>query len=88
MSTLTAILEADVDGTLHLPLPVELRYGKVKVTAFLGPARTAEVESQGRSLETDAGPVLHVRRLDEPLEEESGVTPPQSELGSFAPPCG
>lgn len=25
MSTITAILEADADGTLHLPLPPELR---------------------------------------------------------------
>jgi hypothetical protein len=30
MSTITAIVEADPDGMLHLPLPAELRYGKVK----------------------------------------------------------
>jgi len=35
MSTITAILEADADGTLHLPLPTELRHGKVEVTATL-----------------------------------------------------
>ena len=35
MSTITAILEADADGTLHLPLPAELRHGKVEVTATL-----------------------------------------------------
>ena len=33
MSTITAILEPDADGTLHLPLPVELRHGKVRVEA-------------------------------------------------------
>ena len=33
MSTITAILKADADGTLHLPLPAELRGGKVKVIA-------------------------------------------------------
>lgn len=38
MSTITAILEADVDGTLHLPLPAELRRGKVRVIATLEPA--------------------------------------------------
>ncbi len=38
MSTITAILEADVDGTLHLPLPAELRHGKVRVIATLEPA--------------------------------------------------
>lgn len=35
MSTLTAILEPDADGTLHLPLPEELKTGKVKVVATL-----------------------------------------------------
>jgi len=33
MSTITAILEADTDGTLHLPVPAELRRGKLKVEA-------------------------------------------------------
>jgi hypothetical protein len=33
MSTITAILEPDADGTLHLPLPAELRHTKVEVTA-------------------------------------------------------
>lgn len=33
MSTISAILDPDADGTLHLPLPVELRRSKVKVTA-------------------------------------------------------
>jgi hypothetical protein len=35
MSTITAILEADADGTLHLPVPAELRHGKIEVTATL-----------------------------------------------------
>jgi len=35
MNTITAILEADADGTLHLPLPAELRHGKIEVTATL-----------------------------------------------------
>ena len=33
MSTITAVLEADADGTLHLPVPQNLRHGKVKVVA-------------------------------------------------------
>lgn len=32
MSTITAILEPDADGTLHLPLPPDMPRGKVKVT--------------------------------------------------------
>jgi hypothetical protein len=35
MSTITAILEADADGTLHLPLPMELRKSRLKVTATI-----------------------------------------------------
>ena len=55
MSTITAILEADADGTLHLPLPAELRHGKIKVEAKLEPAPgevsdAAEAERQRRLL--------------------------------------
>lgn len=35
MSTITAILEPDADGTLHLPLPESLRHGKVEITATI-----------------------------------------------------
>ena len=35
MSTIKVILEADPDGTLHLPIPAELRHGKIEVTATL-----------------------------------------------------
>lgn len=38
MSTITAILDADVDGTLHLPLPAKLRRARLKVTATIEPA--------------------------------------------------
>lgn len=41
MSTINAILEPDPDGTLHLPLPPELRHGKVKVEATLLPIHSA-----------------------------------------------
>lgn len=56
MSTITAILEADIDGTLHLPLPGELRRGKVRVEAKLEPApvedgEAAEAGRQRRLLE-------------------------------------
>jgi len=55
MSTITAILEADQDGTLHLPLPVELRRGRVRVEAKLEQASsegddTAETGRQQRLL--------------------------------------
>ncbi|MFM7373608.1 MAG: hypothetical protein ACKO39_00430 [Chthoniobacterales bacterium] len=62
MSTITAVLEPDVDGTLHLPLPAELRSSKVKVTAT--------VESMGTQA-SQAGAKLKAllsagRGLDEP----------------------
>ncbi|CAN5773154.1 hypothetical protein BH20VER1_BH20VER1_12460 [soil metagenome] len=44
MSTITAILEADADGTLHLPLPADAPRGKLKVTATLEPADAAPAQ--------------------------------------------
>lgn len=35
MSTITAVLEPEADGTLHLPLPEELKSRKVRVVATL-----------------------------------------------------
>jgi len=35
MSTITAILEPDADGTVHLTLPLDLRKSRVRVTATL-----------------------------------------------------
>lgn len=42
MSTITLILEPEADGTLHLPVPEELRHGKVEVVAMLRPAPVAD----------------------------------------------
>jgi hypothetical protein len=39
MNRITAILEAHPDGTVHLPVPAELRHGKVEVTATLRAAQ-------------------------------------------------
>jgi hypothetical protein len=52
MSTITVILEAQPDGTLHLPLPVELRGGKVEVIATLRAA-----SDSGASLELASPPI-------------------------------
>lgn len=38
MNTVAAILEPETDGTLHLPVPEELKFKKVKVVATLEPA--------------------------------------------------
>jgi len=42
MSTLTAVFDPNPDGTVHLPLPEELRFRKLKVFAILTPIESAE----------------------------------------------
>jgi hypothetical protein len=39
MSVITAILDPDADGSLHLPLPPELLGGKVRIEAKLEAVR-------------------------------------------------
>jgi len=51
MSKITAILEADPDGTVHLPLPPELRNTRVRVTATLEAAAAERPRAQGTPLE-------------------------------------
>ena len=51
MSTITAILEPDADGTLHLPLPAELRHGKVKVEAKMEAAAQSATSEEQRKKE-------------------------------------
>ena len=46
MSTINAVLQPDPDGTLHLPLPPELRHGPLQVTATVEPARFAVPPSE------------------------------------------
>ena len=51
MSTITAILDADADGTLHLPLPAELRGGKIRVEAKMEAVEKSEVSEEQRKAE-------------------------------------
>lgn len=51
MSTITAILERDADGTLHLPLPADAPYGKVKVTATVEPVHAEEAAARQKNWE-------------------------------------
>lgn len=48
MSTITAILEPHADGTLHLPLPAELRHSKVRVQATLDAVAPSVVTEEQR----------------------------------------
>ena len=57
MSTITAILEPDADGTVHLPLPLDLRYSKVRVTA------TLEIASERPSREAALAALRRLREM-------------------------
>jgi hypothetical protein len=67
MSTITLILEPDADGTLHLPVPAELRHGKIEVTAtlkpLLGEAGPVPNASPG-AIERRMAALARVRALD------------------------
>jgi hypothetical protein len=66
VSTITAILEPEPDGSLRLPLPPELRHTPVKVTA------TLEAASAGTALPRFgclAGKIRLAPDFDEPLED-------------------
>lgn len=45
MSTITAVLEPDPDGTLHLPLPEAWRHQSIRVKAELEPLASGEGEA-------------------------------------------
>jgi hypothetical protein len=66
MSTITAILEPDPDGSLHLPLPPELRHAPVKVTATLEPLAVSGARPRFGCL---AGRIQLAPDFDEALED-------------------
>ena len=76
MSTITAILEADPDGTLHLPLPPELRGGKVRVEATLASA-AEEPDDAPKAKGFGAFPGIWIAPdFDAPLEDFDELRPP------------
>lgn len=65
VSTITAILEPDADGSVHLPLPPELRHSTVKVTATV---EAASVTARPR-FGFLSGKIELAPDFDEPLED-------------------
>lgn len=69
MSTIKATLEVQPDGTVHLPLPPDFKFGTVHVEATLVPA----VKPAGRIklglLRDVPGPFWIAPDFDEPLED-------------------
>ncbi len=71
-STITAILEADAGGTLHLPLPAELCHWKIKVEAKLEAAPRPPPDEETGSLKgfgAQRGRIRMAPDFDEPLED-------------------
>ena len=66
MSTITAILEPEADGSLRLPLPPELRHAPVKVTATLEAASVPGARPRFGCL---AGKIQLAPDFDEPLAD-------------------
>ena len=69
MSTITAILEPDADGTLHLPIPPELRHQAIKVKAKLEAAVPSGGESNLKGFGCLRGKISMAADFDEPLED-------------------
>ena len=67
MSTITAILEASADGSLHLPLPEALKGGRVRVVAQLEavPAEAAAVRRRS--------PMAHAWKGSHPIHDNDST---------------
>ncbi len=66
MSKITAILEPQPDGSLHLPIPEELRHSKVKVTATL---ESVPASAPGPRFGCLAGKIWMAPDFDAPLDD-------------------
>jgi hypothetical protein len=75
VSTIKAILEPQADGTVHLPLPPELRQGRLNVTATVEPVPPAPPNDATNTSENLngfgclQGKIWMAPDFDEPLED-------------------
>ena len=65
ITAITAILERDADGTLHLPLPADAPCGKVKVTATLEPVHVGDAAARQANWERAVNALRRPRRVAE-----------------------
>jgi hypothetical protein len=72
MCTITAILEPHEDGTLHLPLPADLKSGKIRVVASFEPAESSPSE-QHPLLGIWQGQLAFAPDWDAPLDDFTGL---------------
>jgi hypothetical protein len=72
MNTITAILEAHEDGTLHLPVPPAWRRQAIRVKAEMEPVTAPAEQPTGESLKGFGclrGKISMLPDFDEPLED-------------------
>lgn len=72
MSTITAILDPAADGTLHLPVPLEWRESRLKVTAQIEPvaaSTSSEVDESLKGFGALRGRISMSGDFDEPLAD-------------------
>ena len=75
MSIITAILEPDADGTLHLPVPAAWAKQAIRVTAELEPAGGAEQPQPSlKGFGCLKGRISMSPDFDEPLEDFKDYT--------------
>lgn len=75
MSTITAILEPDADGTLHLPVPPAWRNTLIRVKAELEPvAGTPARPEPLKGFGCLRGKIRMAPDFDEPLEDFKDYT--------------
>lgn len=76
MNTITAIIEPDTDGTLHLPVPAEWRNRPVRVKASLELVETREnlVSSELKGFGCLKGRIEYSSDFDEPFEDINDYT--------------
>ena len=69
MAIISAILEPDPDGSLHLPLPPELRGGKVWIEAKLESVARKPTPAKAGLWQNLPGEFRMAADFDEPLED-------------------
>ena len=79
MSTITAILEPDADGTLHLPVPPAWRHLPIRVTAEMEPAQSPPSQAAPdlaplKGFGCLRGKISMAPDFDEPLEDFKDYT--------------
>ena len=72
MSTITAILEPQADGTVHVPVPSEMLGARIRVEATLRPVAEAHSESVSQISDIDTRTFEEVFGADWNTRESNG----------------